>query len=114
MKVAQKSQFNNPNGYSIDFDLLKEFESCLDTLAPEDCRVPCRVLGYGEISTVFEIQAANMEGLAFKRMSIFETQDELDDYLGTYLDFNRLLEEDIGVRLPAHGHACLESPSGPA
>jgi len=54
-----------------------EFERGLDSIHPERSAIPCRVLGYGEISTVFEIHAAAFDGLAFKRMSIFETPEEL-------------------------------------
>ena len=68
----------SPPGYPFDFDLLQRFEQCLDTLHPEDCPVPCRVRGYGEISTVLEILDDDMQGLVFKRMSIFDTLEELD------------------------------------
>ena len=82
----------NPAGYEIDFDLLQDFENGLDSIHPERSQVPCRVLGYGEISTVFEIHADTFDGLAFKRMSIFETVDELSEYIVTYLEYNRLLD----------------------
>ena len=97
--------FQNPKGFEIDFDLLQEFERGLDSIHPERSQMPCRVLGYGEISTVFEIHADTFDGLAFKRMSIFETVEELSEYLVTYHEYHRLLEDEIGVHLPAHGHA---------
>ena len=97
--------FLTPTGYEIDFDLLQEFERGLDTIHPERSQMPCRVLGYGEISTVFEIQADTFGGLAFKRISVFETPEELSDYLVTYHEYNRFLEEDIGMHLPPQGHA---------
>jgi hypothetical protein len=109
---SSEISFLNPPGYEIDFDLLQEFEGDLNPFSPETCRIPCRVLGYGEISTVFEIQSHDMHGLAFKRMSIFETQDELKDYLITYKEYNRLLEEEINVQLPSHGHAVFVNTPG--
>jgi hypothetical protein len=102
----------NPPGFDIDFDLLAEFEQDLDPQSPESNCIPCHVLGYGEISTVFEFNAARMEGLAFKRMSIFETQAELDNYYSAYRDYNELLEKEIGIRLPGHGHAVVQNQSG--
>ena len=97
----------NPEGFEIDFELLQEFENGLEFEDPESSSVPCQVLGYGEISTVFEILVAQMNGLAFKRVGIFETYDEMMDYLVTYEEYNRLLEEDVGLNLPAHGYAAF-------
>lgn len=104
--------YQNPKGFEIDFNLLQEFENGLDPNHPERNSVPCRVLGFGEISTVFEIQAERMSGLAFKRMGIFETKEEVDKYLVTYQLYNRLLEGEIGLNLPAHGHAAFINQSG--
>jgi len=106
------SDFVNPLGYEVDFDRLVEFERGLDSIHPERSAMPCRVLGYGEISTVFEIQAETFDGLAFKRISIFEKPEELSEYLVTYQEYNRTLEEDIGVHLPAHGHAAFVNERG--
>jgi hypothetical protein len=69
-------------------------------------------MGYGEISTVFELKSKRMSGLAFKRMSIFENQDELDKYITAYTDYNQLLENQVGIGLPGHGYAIINSPSG--
>lgn len=102
-------RLQNPRGYEIPSALLLEFERGLDTLKPQNSKIPCRVLGYGEISTVFEIQAEGLRDLAFKRMCIFKTPEELDRYITTYLDYNRKLEGDIGVHLPPHGYAVCDS-----
>lgn len=106
------TDFVNPIGFEIDFNSLVEFERGLDSNHPEHSTIPCHVLGYGEISTVFEIHAPTFDGLAFKRISIFETPEELSDYLITYQEYNRLLEADIGVRLPSHGHAAFVNQRG--
>lgn len=105
-------QNKNPRGFEVDFDLLQQFELSVDPTSPESCQIPCRVLGYGEISTVFEIQAEGMTGLAFKRMSIFDNTEELSEYLDTYQEYNRLLEEEIGIHLPSHGHATVIDSTG--
>jgi hypothetical protein len=106
------AKYQNPPGFEIDFDLLQEFENYLDPQCPEKCQVPCHVMGYGEISTVFEIKSDTMANLAFKRMSIFETQEELEKYIQAYEQYNQLLEEHVGIDLPQHGHAVVQNPSG--
>ncbi len=89
----------------VDEALLREFEEGLDPRRPEAGRIPARILGYGEISTVFEIQSEGLRGLAVKRMPIFRDPEEMVRYRETYLRYNRLLEEEVGLGLPAHGYA---------
>lgn len=101
--------YKDPKGYEIDYGLLQDFERHLNTSSPESNPIPCSVLGYGEISTVFEINAEGMRGLAFKRMSVFEAAGELSQYIQTYQMYNRVLEEEIGIHMPPHGHAALEN-----
>lgn len=112
MDEAKILDYQNPPGFEINFDLLQEFETNLDPQFPESCSISCQVLGYGEISTVFELKVERMKDLAFKRMSIFETQEELDRYIKAYQEYNHLLEEEIGIGLPAHGHAIMRNSSG--
>jgi hypothetical protein len=96
----------------VDVEILEEFERGLDPRHPERGSVPAKVLGYGEISTVFEIEGRGMEGYAFKRLPIFQTQDEVNSYRSTYLEYNRLLEEEVGIALPAYGCVDFVSDSG--
>ena len=96
----------------VDVELLEEFERSLDPRFPERSRIPARVLGYGEISTVFEIRAEGMEGYALKRLPIFKDADEIEPYLASYREYNRILEEEVGLSLPAYGHAEFVSSSG--
>lgn len=112
MNKLKPQDCQNPLGFDINFGLLKEFETYLDPESPESCRIPCHVLGYGEISTVFELSCEGMEGLAFKRMSIFESQEELEKYMLAYQAYNHLLEQEIEIKLPPHGHAIVNNPSG--
>jgi len=107
-----EGRFQSPQGYEVDFELLQGFENGLDLIQPECSLVPCRVLGYGEMSAVFEILVDKMSGLALKRMSIFETIEELDDYLITYQEYCRVLKEDIGINLPKHGYGAFINKSG--
>jgi len=96
----------------INVEMLEEFERSLDPRYPERSRIPARVLGYGEISTVFEIQAEGMEGYAFKRLPIFKDRGEIEPYLASYREYNRILEEEVGLSLPAYGHVEFVSSSG--
>lgn len=99
-------------GFEVDLDLLRAFERGLDPRRPERSRVPARILGYGEISTVFEIQAPGLQGLACKRLPLFRTPAEVARYRRAYEEYIRLLSESIGLRLPRHGHAVLLDDSG--
>jgi hypothetical protein len=92
--------------------LLEEFEQGLDPRWPERSRVPARVLGYGEISTVFAIQADGLEDLAFKRLPLFDNEDEIKAYQVAYAEYNRLLQEEIGLCLPAFGYCSLANQAG--
>jgi len=96
----------------VDAGLLEEFERGLDPRYPERSRIPARVLGYGEISTVFEIHAEGMEGYAFKRLPIFKHRDEIGPYLASYEEYNRILSGEVGISPPPYGHAEFVSDSG--
>lgn len=102
----------NPTGFDIPIESLQEFERGLDPLHPENSKVPCRILGYGEISTVFEIQALDLHDLAFKRMCCFESADELKPYVEAYLEYNRIVEHDAGLHLPPYGYALFINDNG--
>lgn len=90
-------------GIKINIDLLKEFERGLDPSHPEASKIPAKVLGYGEISTVFEIEGE--PNSACKRMPIFRYQKELDQYETIYNEYNRILKEKVGINVPPYGFA---------
>lgn len=96
----------------VNLDLLQEFERGLDPQHPERSRIPATILGYGEISTVFAIQAEGLQGMAFKRLPLFYNQPEVEKYRAAYEEYNRLLEEEIGLHLPAHSHASFLNQTG--
>ena len=93
-------------------DLLRRFEQGLDPEKPEHSLIPATVLGYGEISTVFAIDRGGLEDLAFKRMPLFQDDAEIQVYQAAYEEYSRLLQQKIGLRLPAHGFATLSSEAG--
>lgn len=96
----------------VDVELLKEFEQGLDPAHPEQSKIPAKVLGYGEISTIFEIQADAVKGLACKRLPIFQTRDEVECYEKIYSDYNEILEKKIGINVPAYGFAWFTTDAG--
>ncbi len=85
----------------IDIDLLKEFERTIDTKEPEKGEIPIKILGYGEISLVFEI-VSDPEHLAYKRIPIFDNEEQVERFIGAYNQYCKILQEDVGYNLPEH------------
>jgi hypothetical protein len=96
----------------VDLESLQRFEGGLDPQHPERSSIPARVLGYGEISTVFEIQAAGMQELAFKRLPLFRSVQEVERYEAAHTAYVRLLSDPIGLHLPTSEGAVVQGPSG--
>jgi hypothetical protein len=93
-------------------DVLAEFERTLDTIHPEKGKIPIKILGYGEISIVFEIIGDETEGVAFKRLPVFETEDQVTRHVNAYMEYNRLLKEDLGIEVPETDTAWFQSQDG--
>jgi hypothetical protein len=53
-----------------------------------------------------------MEGLAFKRMPLFNDTAEIEAYQATYQEYCQLLQQEVGLRLPDHGFASLTNEAG--
>ena len=85
--------------HPIDLPFLTEFEQGLNVRWPDKSRIPARVLGYGEISTVLEIQAAQAGNLAYKRMPMFRNEEEVTKYETLYRDYVAVLQDQIGVQV---------------
>jgi len=96
----------------IDTGLLERFERGLNPRRPDESVVPARVLGYGEISTVFEIEGGGREDLALKRMPIFRTADELERYEQVFMEYNRILTDEVGLKLPGTAHTVVDDHLG--
>jgi hypothetical protein len=88
-------------GLPVDIELLEAFERGLDPRRPERSAIPARVLGYGEMTTVFEIGEAKDRGLAYKRLAMFRTEDEARQYESLYTEYIHLLRNEIGVDIVA-------------
>ncbi len=101
-----------PPGFELDLQTIEAFEAGLDPRFPEENSIPCCILGYGEITTVFEIKDDRLAGLALKRMSVFRSQEEMDHYAAIHREYLNLLEGEIGLRLPSHGELAMIDPRG--
>jgi len=96
----------------IDLELLKRFERGLDPRNPHKSVIPAQIIGYGEISTIFEIPGSTQQGLAYKRLPIFRTHQEMDSYEALFIEYNRLLNDDIGIHVPGYALARLYPTQG--
>lgn len=85
---------------------LQRFEAALDPANPEAGPFQPRIIGYGEMSTVFCFVDDDLGGLAFKRMAVFRHEDEVLPYERLYREYSRLLNE-LDVLTPDYGAARL-------
>jgi len=85
----------------IDLEILKKLERSIDTYNPEKGEVPIKILGYGEISLVFEI-VGDPEQIAYKRIPIFENEKQVNRHIWAYNEYNRILSQDVGLNLPKY------------
>jgi hypothetical protein len=83
----------------INIALLKEFEETLDTINPEKGKIPIKILGFGEISLVFEI-LNDPAHLAYKRIPIFDNEKQVRRHTWAYKEYCKILTDKIGLNLP--------------
>jgi hypothetical protein len=97
---------------TIDTKLLAAFEEGLDPRHPDRSKIPTEVLGYGEMSTVFAIGKEGHRDLAYKRMPIFLTRQEVARYETIYNEYNEILKSKIGITVPDYDAAVIETKKG--
>jgi len=95
----------------VDIELLKEFEKTIDTLHPEKGKMPIKILGYGEISLVFEIVDDPLK-LAYKRIPIFDTEEQVKRHIWAYNEYCRILQDEVGLKLPDHAAVWFKDHEG--
>ena len=94
----------------IDKDLLYRFENGLDPQNIKASSVPASVIGFGEISTIFQV--GDNADVAFKRMPLFPNRMSAEKYKHQYHEYcDKLIE--AGVKLPEHETIILEPPKRP-
>lgn len=93
----------------VDKALIQAFEQQLDPLDVAASGMPARMLGFGEISCIIELEA--LPGVVLKRMPLFRSEAQAADYLDKYRTYCRLLQE-AGLSLPEDDAAIVEGRDG--
>ena len=92
----------------LDRDLLARFETELDPKNVEGSAVPAKLLGYGEMSAIFQLGDDNT--LAYKRMPLFRERSSAEKYEAQYNEYCDLLAE-AGLTLP-QSTTCIVEVAG--
>jgi hypothetical protein len=95
---------------NINEELLYQFEKGLNPQNLKGSLIPATILGFGEISTIFQI--ADHTDLAYKRMPLFSDRISAETYTSKYLQYCRFLTE-AGLKLPEHGTSIIQVPGRP-
>jgi len=94
----------------IDKQLIYDFENGLDPKNISASKIKAKVLGYGEISSIFELE--ENPGIAFKRMPLFSDKSEASDYASNFKTYCRFLKK-AGLSLPEDETIVVAAPNHP-
>jgi len=94
----------------IDGELLERFETGLDPQRLDRSAIPARLIGFGEISAIFQI--ADDADRAYKRMPLFKTVPEAETYATMYHTYCRRLTQS-GLNLPESDTHVVALPRRP-
>ena len=94
----------------IDDSLLYAFESGLDPQHLHKSSIPATIVGYGEISAIFQINGN--ETCVFKRLPLFQEPAAAAVYEKMYHEYSDLLVQ-AGLRLPKHETRIISIPDRP-
>jgi hypothetical protein len=81
----------------INKELVTSFEKQLNPLNLAESAIKARLIGFGEISSIFELE--DSPGLVFKRMPLFRKRGQAEGYLQNYKKYVDLLKK-AGITLP--------------
>jgi hypothetical protein len=95
----------------INLELLKVLERSINTIQPEKGKIPIKILGFGEISLVFEI-LNDPQHLAYKRIPIFDTEKQVKRHIWAYNAYCQILDKEVGLNLPSYGVAWFKDDNG--
>ena len=84
----------------LNLEVLENFEKTLKPHKPEESDPPAVILGYGEISSIFQI--GEDKNIAYKRMPLFNDVSSAQAYIRQYREYCNLLRE-AGIILPDDG-----------
>ena len=94
----------------MDEERLYRFEAGLDPQNLKESAIPATILGYGEISAIFQITGDDR--YVYKRMPLFATRQAAAAYDRMYHEYSRMLTR-AGLRLPAHHTRITSVPGRP-
>ena len=89
---------------------LHDFEMGLNPQHLEDSTIPADIIGYGEISAIFQI--AHNQQVAYKRLPLFSDRLSAENYTRLIDDYCHLLSES-GLSLPEYQTFIVEPPNRP-
>lgn len=96
--------------FILSRELLYEFEKGLNPQKPAESKIPARIVGYGEISAIFEIEGDKNH--VYKRLPLFDSLTAARQYQQMYRDYCGLLVK-AGLCLPAHDTQIVAVPERP-
>ena len=73
------------------------FEKYLNPTEPDKSGIPFKILGYGEISSIFQLE--NYPEVVFKRLPVFPDRQSAQHYRDLYFTYTAHLKQ-AGIRLP--------------
>ena len=94
----------------MELEKIRKFEEGLNPINLERSTMPASILGYGEISTVF--QMGDEKDIACKRMPLFSDRAAAESYANSYREYCQLLRE-AGLKLPDDETTIVEIPGRP-
>ncbi len=94
----------------IDKDLLFQFEKGLNPQNLNVSSISATIIGYGEISAIFEIDGN--KDIVYKRMPLFSSHEQAESYSQMYNEYCRHLT-DAGINLPEDDTCIIHIPGRP-
>jgi hypothetical protein len=92
----------------INKGLIQEFENTIDTNNPDRGNIPIKILGYGEISLVFEL-INDLSPIAYKRLPIFDSESQVNRHIAAYNKYHEILSK-LGINIPDEDSIWIRSP----
>jgi hypothetical protein len=96
----KSSKKNGGKKTQLDKSGLQALEDSLDTIHPDKGKIPIKILGYGEISLVFEFPDDQIQQLAYKRLPIFSAISQVERYIDTYFEYAEIFRQKVGISVP--------------
>ncbi len=95
---------------NIDQRDIDRFERHLNPVEPEKSGIPFKILGYGEISSIFQME--KYPDVIFKRLPVFPDKQSAESYREQYFAYASHLKK-AGITLPRETVFITHSPGRP-